>query len=273
MHAQTPECSVLDTQCKIAEYTKLIEAKPKDAEPYLSRAFLFEVRGECRKAIDDFSSFISLADVKSDLLANAFAQRAACFAISGYTDRAIHDYTSAMDRDSKDPRLFYARAALFFAENNYDRAIEDFNSAIQLDPKYVEAINFRGNAYLWKKNRKKAFIDFNYAIELDPNNADAHFNRAYEYDDRKEYTKAIADYDKFIELSTKFPWRLPIAYGNRASAYSSLDKNDLALRDLTLAITLSPKDASYYSERARVYRKLHQTALAESDEKRAAELR
>ena len=49
-----------------------------------------------------------------------------------------------------------------------DKAITDFSKAIELNPKDADAIYNRGNAYRIKGQFDKAISDYNKAVELNP---------------------------------------------------------------------------------------------------------
>jgi uncharacterized RDD family membrane protein YckC len=54
----------------------------------------------------------------------------------------------------------------------YDRAIQDYTRAIEIESENGEAYYKRGNAYAHKEEYKKAIQDYNKAIALDPKNAE-----------------------------------------------------------------------------------------------------
>ncbi len=61
---------------------------------------------------------------------------------------------------------YYARGWVFGNMDNHDKAITDFTAAIQLDPKYAEAYYGRGYAYWRKGDTVKADADFAQAKKL-----------------------------------------------------------------------------------------------------------
>jgi len=60
-----------------------------------------------------------------------------------------------------------------------NRAITDYTRAIELDPRNVLAYNNRGNAYLPLGKLEEAIRDYNRAIEIDPGTAAIYLNRGF----------------------------------------------------------------------------------------------
>ena len=72
-------------------------------------------------------------------------------------------------------------AVCYVRKGDNDKAIADFTEAIQLDPKNAKAYIDRGSAYINKGDNDKAIADCNEAIRLDPKNADAYISRGVAY--------------------------------------------------------------------------------------------
>ena len=108
-----------------------------------------------------------------------------------------------------------------------DRAIAEFTKAIELDPKYADAYNRRGASYSNKKDDDRAVADFTKAIELNPKFDMAYINRGASYMVKKKYDLAIADFTKVIETGTE----IEFAYIMRADAYEKIGRKDLAAAD------------------------------------------
>src|SRR5262245_59128880 len=66
------------------------------------------------------------------------------------------------------PELYLKRGEAAASAHEYDRAIADYTTAIQLQPDYAEAYNDRGFAYYLKGDVEHAIADYTRAIELRP---------------------------------------------------------------------------------------------------------
>ncbi|MGA2258790.1 MAG: protein kinase, partial [Thermoguttaceae bacterium] len=73
----------------------------------------------------------------------------------------------------------------------WDKALADFSKAIELDPKDANTWNSRGLAYNELKQGDKARADYSKAIELDPKYALAWNNRGWAYNGLKQFDKAL----------------------------------------------------------------------------------
>ncbi len=91
--------------------------------------------------------------------------------------------------------------------------------------------------------------------------AEAHLQRGvlHELDGREE--AAVEDYTAAIKLRPANP----LAYFNRANAYSQLDQLDLAIADYTQAIKLDPKESDFFNNRGQAHDGKGQHDLAIGD--------
>ena len=66
-------------------------------------------------------------------------------------DRAIVDFTRAIDLNSDDANAYFNRGRVYREKGDDDRAITDFSKAIGLKPDDTETYNNRGVSYYNKK--------------------------------------------------------------------------------------------------------------------------
>jgi tetratricopeptide (TPR) repeat protein len=223
-------------------YDELIKKEPKEPWHYVSRAMVWNLRGEKEREIVDLDRAIALGAKGSTVWVN----RGAAHATSGDYDKAIADYDQAIKLGFTDPTVYMNRAVAYMAKNepqkaiddfsrviekqpeslfallqrgvaqqalqNYDKAIDDFTAVLKLDPENLQAINNRGFTYYLKNDPKKAVEDFTVAIGLNPNSALAYNNRGFNRQMFGDYDGAIKDFDKAIELAPKYA----LAYQNKA---------------------------------------------------------
>ena len=90
--------------------------------------------------------------------------------------------------DSKD---FFKKGNSFYKDGGYQKAIENYTKAIEIDPKNAKAYNNRGNAYSRLRKYKEAIENYTKAIEIDPKNAKAYYNRGIAYKGLEKYDNAI----------------------------------------------------------------------------------
>jgi len=118
---------------------------------------------------------------------------------------AVSISACAVSKAENNARAYYNRGNAWFMEGDFDRAISEYTNAIELNPRFADAYYNRGNAYRIKGQYDKAISDFAKAIELDPRNAEAYNNRAISYYMNGEYDKAWEDVQKAQSLGYQVP--------------------------------------------------------------------
>jgi len=99
--------------------------------------------------------------------------------------------------------VYQLRGLVWSDKGDYDKAIVDYTEAIEIDPKNAIAYYSRGNAWAAKGDYDKAIADFTEAIDLEPKFSFAYFNRGNAWDKKGNHDKAKADYAKAKELGYK----------------------------------------------------------------------
>jgi tetratricopeptide (TPR) repeat protein len=136
--------------------------------------------------------------------------------------------------------VYCLRGGAYHERKDYNKAIEDYTKAIDLDPNYARAYSSRGDAYHCKENYNKAIEDYTKAIALDPNLANAYFERGCVYVAKNFISKAIEDFSQVIRLKPDNS----DAYGLRGILYCNVDKSNysksLAVANLMMAMKLGP---------------------------------
>jgi len=113
--------------------------------------------------------------------AAAYNNRGLTYMRKGQYDRAIPDFSKAIEIDPMYARAYYNRGIAYGKKDQHDRAIADFTKAIEIDPKYAAAYNNRGMTYLRKDQYDQAISDLTKAIEIDPRFAEDFNNRGMTY--------------------------------------------------------------------------------------------
>lgn len=115
-------------------------------------------------------------------------------------DKAIEEYTKAIQLNDKFVDAYYNRGLIYSAMGKYREAIRDFNAAIELGPKAADAYCNRGNAYFLMAKTKQALADFDRALKFSPNDGDALYNRALVYEKMGDRARARKDLRKAMAL-------------------------------------------------------------------------
>ncbi|MGK7886640.1 MAG: tetratricopeptide repeat protein, partial [Crocosphaera sp.] len=132
-------------EAAIADYSKVIEIKPKSLEPYFSRGLEYLKINNIQATIEDFSKIIQL---------NKKAANPVYF------------------------NVYFLRGELYRKSNNYKGAIEDFSSFIKLQPENHQGYSYRCMVYTDLKDYNQAMKDCNQALAIAPNNPEVYLSSA-----------------------------------------------------------------------------------------------
>jgi len=143
---------------------------------HYNRAEVYQYLGDVDRALADYSGAIEANPGH----ARAYGNRGNIYAQLGNYRQAISDYDNAIKAD---PDI----------AGDYKRAIEDYSRAIEVNPEYTNAYNNRGLANWKLGNSKQAMEDYGRAIELDPGYVKSYLNRSVAYHQLGLEREAIED--------------------------------------------------------------------------------
>jgi len=86
----------------------------------------------------------------------------------------------AAEAPSMDAEAYYNRGVSYGKKGEYDRAIADFTKALEINPRLAQAYYNRGVAYERKGEYDQAIADYTNALELSPSN-DAYYQSLHKY--------------------------------------------------------------------------------------------
>jgi tetratricopeptide (TPR) repeat protein len=247
-----------DIDRSIRGCTLIIEGKAKGRKDYAfnTRALAYRKKNEYDKALTDYTRAIEL----NPRYGTAFLNRGVAYHDKGEYDRALADYTRAIELDPKDADAYNNLGNIYSELGEYDRAIIALNRAIELSPKYTGAYMNRGNAYRDRSEFKRAIADFTRAIELNPKSGKTYSNRGIAYQKKGEFEQALADFNKAIEVA---PYTFQ--YRSRSTYFLEQGKTDQALADASQALQLNAETPENFVARAKAYeaKGLRELAIAD----------
>ena len=85
--------------------------------------------------------------------------------LKGDIDRAIEDYSSAIQISPNEVDLYIGRGYMWQCKGEYEKAIENYSDALRICPADSPAYFCRGNAWAEKGDLPKAIQDMRAAIE------------------------------------------------------------------------------------------------------------
>ena len=177
-------------------------ADPKEALAYLQTSIEeYQKDGDTVALIIALESIAKAQVQNKELASHVYLLSGGVHHLEKEYDRAIENYTKAMELKPDDAIAYSNRGAVYHDKCDDDHALADYGKAIELNPNLSEAYNNRGNIYHNNGNDALAIEDYTKAIELNPNYADAYYNRSIVYSDKGNDDLAIIDYTKSIELN------------------------------------------------------------------------
>lgn len=121
---------------------------------------------------------------------------------SGLLSDAILSFTCVIRVVNPDYLAAYMiRGAAYVRRQEYDRAIRDYTRAVELQPDLLSAYNNRGIVYTAIGDYDKAESDFDKVLEIDSQSILGLNNRAVLYAIRADYDSAIAMLQQAIEIT------------------------------------------------------------------------
>lgn len=160
-------------------------------EQLADRAFDLAETGRHRDAIVLYSELLVRRP-----LSEIYHQRGLSYLQCGDLDRALSDFTSAIESNEHDADSHLNRGNVQLRLKNYDDAIADYTRAIELNPECAYAFNGRGYAY-WRLGREdQASSDFWDAVGLNGQYGSPLFNLALVCFERQQYATALQWLDR-----------------------------------------------------------------------------
>jgi tetratricopeptide (TPR) repeat protein len=205
---RTDDMAIATSKAARADYDEAIRLDPSSASAYIGRGYFRS--NDKDLAIADFNEAIRLEPDKPD----GFLARARLHDWTGEADRALADFSAALQRDSKSLPARVGRSSIFEKRRDYDGAIKEYDELIRL------GLALDG----WQK---KTVV------------TEAYQHRGVAYFKKDDFERAIADHDEAIrELAGDWQPHLPpylVAYLYYGRGLAKLKKGDAAGGDADIA--------------------------------------
>ncbi len=245
-------------------WTDVIEKYPNAAMAYYNRGNYYYVNNEMDKAMSDYTTALQVDSLYRD----DYYNRGILYATYNKDDLAIADYTKAIALDSTKADAHTNRGLLYSKGGKNDLAIADYTKAIALDSSNENAYKDRGVLFLNTGKMDLALADFNKIIILDSTNADVYSDIGLIYLNTGKIDLAINYYNTAIALNPNSP----IYYYNRGLCYKILNQYKKAADDFTKTLQLNLQNAVVYNVRGVCYTNLQNYNEAINDFSKAIEI-
>lgn len=237
----------------------------------LLAALSFNRAGDWKNSITIFDDVIEKQQTKGKCkaaLSSPYTQVGIAYRGLKKADKALTNFSKAVECDPKDASALANRGNIFFDRNQNQEALADYNKALAIDPNNKTALSSSGAIYARTGQTAIATERLNKAIKLHPNFPGAYRNRGTMHLVNQDYANAIPDFQKFLSLRPNDV----IAVGNLAFSYHHTGNYDNAIRFFDLAINMSPNNGEYHLLRSYSYTQKGNKAKALQDAQRARQL-
>jgi tetratricopeptide (TPR) repeat protein len=197
--------------------------------------------GYVKDSLDDQIRLYTLCLTGGDLskgeIAWAFGNRGTVYLRKGDIDRALSDFTKAIEFDPKYALAYYNRAIVYLYRGELDAAEADLTDAIARPPARVraEAYTRRGVIRMYEGRCAQALPDFDMALKMNRKLAWAYSAKAWLLatcpdDPIRNGAEALKFAQKALSLQDH--WK---AHDTLAAAYAELGQFEESLRELKVA--------------------------------------
>lgn len=166
----------------------------------------------------------------------------------------------AIDRVPNDPRFELNRARTLIELQEYDRALGDLEHCQKELPGNIMVLILKSMALHAQGHYDLATAEVNKALAISPNDPQLYNNLAWSQVAHGQIKEALANANRALKDGPDYP-----ALDTRGVAYVLLGKTKEALSDLNAAIKQKPEEAAAYFHRAALYHLLGDDDLADKD--------
>ncbi len=184
----------------------------------------------------------------------------------GHLDKAIKNYSMALDMTPNSVTLLLNRAAAYIESGDTQSAIADYERVSQLDPTDVESRYSLGMLAVETHDYKRAEDLFSQITRINPHSGLASEGLGMMHKSLGHYTKAIQLLSEVIKAKPNA--RL---LANRADCYLTQKQLNQAEEDIRAALSMTPDDPYLYVLRAKLAKLRFSHADMEQDIQLAVE--
>ncbi len=150
-----------------------IKNNPDFAPYYLTRGKINVFKEKFDNAIEDFDLALDLnkTNHNKELENMVYVNRGAAYQKIFENDKALADYSKAIEMNPNNPNVYMYRGFLYYQNNEFATAIVDFDMVLEIDENNHFAYYNRGMAYMKLNENEKSCQDFHKACQLGNNNA------------------------------------------------------------------------------------------------------
>jgi tetratricopeptide (TPR) repeat protein len=185
------------------------------------RGKLYQNNNDYKQAIEEYTSAIHF----DPNLADAYLERANCYAELKQWDKSITDLNLVIQKEADNESAYFSRGWCYENKENYAEAASDFAKAIELKPHEGNNHLHRGWCLLQMDRTDDAITEYSQAIKLEPDKGLNYHYRATAYRYKGDYQ---AMYKDLVIASKKDPHEADVYYSLAWAAYFTNRLNEVA---------------------------------------------
>lgn len=301
-----PEAETLITEVrglikarKAREDNKSRQVSRPAADPFKA-AVAAHRRGNFAEAVKLYTLDIDSDRNTDDDLAVVYNNRGNALADMGELDKALADYSKALELKTKYAMAYFNRAAAHEKKGNHDAAVADYDMAQRLDPRWASVYMARSFTYERMGRLDLAVNDLESHQSLRPGNkrgaerlkrlrallaasraasgpgsptdAPAIVKAGLAAHQKGDYDQAIKFFTEALTAKRNSPATLAEAYFGRARSYVRKGQPDKAVSDYTRAAALTPRQAKPFLHRGNLWHAKGNYTKAVADYTKALQL-
>lgn len=157
-------------------------------------------------AVQNFTQAIrtNKGEISVEDVARIFNSRGIAYQGLNEVDKAIDDFSNALELDDKNPEFSLNRANAFLGRKQYEQARDDFSRAIALAPRSAAAYAGRGRANREAGFPDLAIADYRKLLELEPRNVSAFYGMGLAYKSKRQDAKAIEVFNELLKIDPNY---------------------------------------------------------------------
>ena len=238
---------------------------PGYAAAYSNRAGAYMKLGQVERAIADYTKAIELTPNSAAALSGRGRAHLAAHRPHG----AIRDFTRAVGLDARFSAAYRSRAEAKMAIERYEEAIEDYQPRHRLRAAQCRDLRAARAGLPGSRQRRLRHQGLRQGHRARARTSAAFYAaRGLAYAKAEAYEDALNDFARAIELEP----RSPKAYAYRAWTYRQQQQAELGIKDVERALKLDDKSAEAYWARGEINEALGRAELAVADLRKALAL-
>jgi tetratricopeptide (TPR) repeat protein len=240
-----PRKQVLLAKDAISYFTEEIKKNPTDSGLLAKRSKAYEIVGNLDAAISDYDEAIRISQNNGNN-SSWLNNRANLYLKRRQIEKAIEEYTKAIEQWSSTAIYFNNRGNAWMALGEYEKALADYEKGIQVEPNYPLIRTNLGNLLREERRYDEAVKSWNATLNIDPRASLAMTYLGYFALDRGDLSDAKNWLNQSFRLDTRSAFSF-VLKGN----ISRREKNFVAARaDYEFARWLDPNYTTAISQLA-----------------------